>query len=305
MDERSRGGRVTHPMNTTNIAESPFVSKCRRGAGGRSDGFTLIELLVVIAIIATLASMLLPALSRGKEQARMIQCVGNLRQLGIGIELYKQDFDGRFPPATVDDRYDPQYPGPKSTTPALGGMDPKSPYNRVVAMAAARPLYSYVPPSAVYRCSRDRGQELQFCIPSPRHLKPSNWETLGCSYQYNGTLPTTLAGGGFRRQPVGGLAGRPEGSVSNPSLFILMYEPPARLYGCLGEPARWYQWHYSVGRSDIDDPKSARAQFISPVLFADGRSAYQNFSRMLSRDPYFPYEPTANWIWYQPADEVR
>src|SRR6266550_1572052 len=61
-------------------------------------GFTLIELLVVIAIIALLAAILFPVFARARENARKSSCMNNLKQIGIGISQYVQDYDGLFFP---------------------------------------------------------------------------------------------------------------------------------------------------------------------------------------------------------------
>ncbi|MBI5832718.1 MAG: DUF1559 domain-containing protein [Armatimonadetes bacterium] len=63
----------------------------------RKRAFTLIELLVVIAIIAILAAILFPVFAKAREKARTSSCASNLKQLGLGIVQYCQDYDERMP----------------------------------------------------------------------------------------------------------------------------------------------------------------------------------------------------------------
>jgi len=59
--------------------------------------FTLIELLVVIAIIAILAALLFPVFGKARERARRAQCVSNLKQINTAIQMYLDDWDGKYP----------------------------------------------------------------------------------------------------------------------------------------------------------------------------------------------------------------
>jgi prepilin-type N-terminal cleavage/methylation domain-containing protein len=70
--------------------------------GRRARGFTLIETIVVIAMIAILAAMLFPIFARSRESARAVQCANNLSEIGLALQMYAEDWRGRYPPQEDD-----------------------------------------------------------------------------------------------------------------------------------------------------------------------------------------------------------
>ena len=73
------------------------VSHLSNVSSKRNAGFTLIELLVVIAILSLLIAILLPVLNQAKHHARRAACIGNLRQIGVAIHMYAEDFEDTIP----------------------------------------------------------------------------------------------------------------------------------------------------------------------------------------------------------------
>ena len=119
----------------------------------KKSGFTLIELLVVIAIIAILAAILFPVFQRVRENARRTACLSNMKQLGLGVTQYTQDYDERMPSSTDG-------VGPGKGDNVLGGWI----YYTGFTGAANVPVlfdptqgsvYTYVKSTGVYVCPDD------------------------------------------------------------------------------------------------------------------------------------------------------
>jgi prepilin-type N-terminal cleavage/methylation domain-containing protein/prepilin-type processing-associated H-X9-DG protein len=122
--------------------------------------FTLIELLVVIAIIAILASLLLPALSRGKEEGRKAACINNFRQLQLAWQLYADDYDGALafnwisPPVTMG-------PGERNwvggwLTPLNEPGDQRDNTDTVLLLHVEGGIGCYLNEAKVFKCPSDR-----------------------------------------------------------------------------------------------------------------------------------------------------
>ena len=115
----------------------------RANPGTRASrrGFTLIELLVVIAIIAILAAILFPVFAQAREKARQTQCLSNMKQIGVGLMMYAQDYDETLPIQPLDGTPDFAAPNAKHGSPGPAWM-PRSRFRIGSRTSAASASFS-------------------------------------------------------------------------------------------------------------------------------------------------------------------
>ncbi len=199
-------------------------------------GFSLIELLVVMGIIAILSAMLFPVFATAREKGRSARCMANLKQIGMAIDMYAQDYDERYPWAK--DPADHYCWVIWSDFPQWQAWIPYMPWLTDV-------LSPYVRNREIWHCPSDHGFTELEDAGIPFNGKPSSFQRFGTSYYYRTEIAFT---------------GALVGSLSHPSEVNLIFDGHGSWHGRSNRRSR-KRWNIlfadghvkNVGRQQYDD----------------------------------------------------
>jgi len=182
----------------------------------KRSAFSLVEMLVVLAIIAVLSAILLPVFWTVRGRARQASCSSNLHQIGTAMQMYVQDYDGRFPRAV--DPSDKLWPSTWGILPTFASEIPHLPYLQDA-------LQPYAKSKNVFACPADTGFDLADFTHKSLQAFPTSYEKFDTSYYYRTEVTATNS---------------IEGSIANPTAINLVFDGAGAWHGTLIPQRRRY-----------------------------------------------------------------
>lgn len=228
-------------------------------------GFTLIELLVVIAIISILSAILFPVFARARENARRVSCLSNLKQIGLGVMQYAQDYDERYPLAWWG---------------APGGGWPLPPGMRVVSFNANVPSYLTNAPRIFW---------MDLIFPYTKSVQLYNCPSARLSN--DGSYGYSLAISNFHHSAgAGAYSAAFGGNTSGPyPISVAQVQRPSEIF-MIGDFNS--SWHLLYGPTNFQQwggsTNTAERNRVSPhlegtsIVFADGHAKWRNTRGVLN-----------------------